>query len=302
MIKILKLNAALFSVFFFVSISKLNAQTQAGNVLQTKSGLTYKVIPGNDGAKPQQGEFAKFQLKYTAGAKDSVLHSSFNTIPDYIPVDTSAQAQYSFMEIIPKMAEGDSAYIVVSVDSLVNKKMIPAYNETFKEGSNIKCQVKLLKVFSSDSAVKEDYQKETELEKNREIKNIEAYMTKTGLKGVKTKSGAYVVLETPGDATLKADSGKVASIKYKGYLFNGSVFDTNMDSTKGHTEPIQVNVGKGEVIKGWDECLPYFGKGGKGKVFVPAMLGYGPQPMGNEIPAYSNLIFDIEIADVTAQP
>jgi FKBP-type peptidyl-prolyl cis-trans isomerase len=47
--------------------------------------------------------------------------------------------------------------------------------------------------------------------------------------------------------------------------------------------------------------LKYFGKGGKGVLYIPAMLAYGPQANG-VIKAYDNLAFDIEIKDVTAAP
>ena len=127
-------------------------------------------------------------------------------------------------------------------------------------------------------------------------------MSQNNLTGIKTIGGAYVVIENAGDTALKADTGKLVSIKYKGYLFNGTVFDTNIDSSKGHTDPIEVTVGQHRVISGWEEGLPYFGKGGKGKLLIPAMLAYGPQQQGPDIPGYSNLIFDIEIIDVkTAQ-
>jgi FKBP-type peptidyl-prolyl cis-trans isomerase len=128
-------------------------------------------------------------------------------------------------------------------------------------------------------------------------------MKKHNLKGIKTKNGAYVVLESPGDASLKADSGKLASVMYRGYLqSNGKVFDTNMDTTKGHTDPIQVPVGSRNSIQGWNDALPYFGKGGKGKILVPAMLAYGPQAQGADIPAFSNLVFDVVITDVQDMP
>ena len=35
---------------------------------------------------------------------------------------------------------------------------------------------------------------------------------------------------------------------------------------------------------------------------IPAMLGYGPQAQGADIPAFSNLIFDIEVTDVKEAP
>ena len=130
----------------------------------------------------------------------------------------------------------------------------------------------------------------------RKINLLKDYLAKNNLKGVKTKNGAYVVIENPGDQSLKADSGKVATLMYKGYLQdNGKVFDTNMDTSKGHTDPIQIQVGSRGSIQGFSECLPYFGKGGKGKILIPAMLGYGRTPQGADIPAYSNLVFDIEV-------
>ena len=90
---------------------------------------------------------------------------------------------------------------------------------------------------------------------------------------------------------------------YKGYLqSNGKVFDTNIDTSKGHTDPIQIPVGSRGAIQGFAEGLPYFGKGGKGKILIPAMLGYGSTPQGADIPAYSNLVFDIEVLNVTDAP
>ena len=45
-------------------------------------------------------------------------------------------------------------------------------------------------------------------------------MASKGLKGTKTTNGAFVIQDNPGDATLKADSGKIAAVKYKGYLMS----------------------------------------------------------------------------------
>ena len=127
-------------------------------------------------------------------------------------------------------------------------------------------------------------------------------MAQKGIKGERTKSGAYVSVEVPGDKTMMADSGKVAYIKYKGYLqSNGEMFETNIDSSKGETAGYPVVVGTHSVIQGWDEGLPYFGNGGKGKILIPAFLAYGPQG-SQAIPPLSNLVFDIEVANVKIAP
>lgn len=260
--KTLFLNSIIATVIFFVSIQKINAQKQSSPaMLKTKSGLTYQIISGKGLEKPTAGNFIKFHLKYIVEPEDSVLHSSFNSIPDYAPVDTGAKVQYSYMEIVPKMKAGDSAFIKISVDTLVKRKMMEDYNPVFQKGGIIKCEMKLLNVFKSDSSVKADYSKEMENVKDQEVKELENYMTQNNLQGIRTLNGVYIIMENPGDTSLKAEPGKTVSIMYKGYLLNGKVFDTNMDSSKGHTDPIAVSIGQHRVIPGWEEALPYFGKG-----------------------------------------
>ncbi|MEP6597435.1 MAG: FKBP-type peptidyl-prolyl cis-trans isomerase [Ginsengibacter sp.] len=277
------------------------------NYEKTPSGLVYKVFPGKGGEKPKAGEFVKFHLRYVIGNNDSILPSSYGKIPGFSPLDTGKHSEYTFMEIIPKLSAGDSAEIVMSIDTLKSRKYIPEYDSIFTKGGTIKCSLKLLEIYKSDSAMMVDYQKESGLEKDREIQAVEKYMAQKNIKGVKTKNGAFAAIEVAGDPLLKADSGKIAVIKYKGYFMkDGKVFDTNMDTTKGHTEPIEVYVGihdgRHDVMQGWNEALPYFSKGSKGKILVPAVLAYGPQGRGPEMPAYSNLVFDIEILDVKNMP
>ena len=283
----------IFIVVLFTSLQHVSAQSR------TPSGLVYRIFPGGGGETAKAGEFVKFNLKYTIGDKDTVLQSTFGKIPEYSAVDTGKNSEFSFMEIIPKLSAGDSAEIMISVDSLKNRNIIADYDLILTKGSILNCRLRLMQIFKLESDVDADYEKEIELEKSREIKDIEIYITQKGIKAAqKTKNGAYVLVENQGDLTLKVDSGKIASIKYKGYFFDGTVFDTNMDSSTGSAEPIEVSVGSGKVMQGWEEALPYFGKGGKGTILIPAMLAYGPQGSAPVIPPYSNLIFDVQILDV----
>jgi len=273
------------------------------NYEKTPSGLAYKIFRGKDTLKPKAGEFARFNVEYVLVDRDSVLQSTYGKIPIYSPIDTGKQTLYSYMEILPLMSQGDSAEISISIDSLKAKGIIPDYNPLLVKGQLIKCKLQLQKIFKNEKDMLANYEASIEQEKNTEVKSLEDYMSKNNLKGIKTKNGAYVILDNPGDPNLKADSGKLATVMYRGYLqSNGKVFDTNMDTTKGHTDPIQVAVGGRGSIQGWNDALPYFGKGGKGKILVPAMLGYGPQAQGSDIPAFSNLIFDVEITDVQDLP
>jgi FKBP-type peptidyl-prolyl cis-trans isomerase len=197
---------------------------------------------------------------------------------------------------------GDSGLVALSIDTLNNRHALE-YNNIFTKGGTLQFQFKVLKSFKTEKDVMSDYQNEVAEENKRETKSVEDYMTKKGFKGEKTKSGAYFVVENAGDQTMKADSGMIAMLKYKGYLqSNGTVFDTNMDSSKGHPDAYPVYVGSRTVIPAWEEALPHFGKGGSGKVFVPAFLGYGPQGNPPAIPPNSNLVFDIQVVDVKVAP
>lgn len=268
---------------------------------KTKSGLLYKISKGKGGEKLKAGDFIKFNIAFTMPDKDTVLNSTYGKIPGFTMVDTSERSKFSFMELLPKCSVGDSITFNMSIDTLKKLGAIPEYNATFTKGGQIHGTVKILGRFKTEADVNADYMKEIDLEKEREIKDLEAYLAKKGVKVQKTKSGAFVEVTAAGDQAAKADSGKQAMVMYKGYLQsdNKKVFDTNMDTTiNPKTDPLPVVVGAGRVIKGWDEGLPYFGKGGKGKIYIPAMLAYGPQGTPG-IPPFSNLVFDVEIRDVT---
>lgn len=268
---------------------------------RSATGLVYKIFPSSSGAKLEAGKIVKMHLAYTIPAKkDSVIQSTFNSFPFYFPFDTTGKNSYDFREVLPKCKVGDSLIIIISVDSLKSKKLIPDYDNNFLvKGGSIKVTVKVLDMFMNDSLAKVDERKLMEAEKAAETKSMEAYIASKGYKTLKTKNGAYVLLEEPGDQTNKADTGMTASIMYRGYLqTDGKVFDTNMDTSKHHTDPYLVNVGSGGVVPGWEDALPYFGKGGKGKIFVPAFLGYGIRGNGPDLPPNANLVFDIHVIDV----
>ena len=103
-----------------------------------------------------------------------------------------------------------------------------------------------------------------------------------------TGSGLYYVVTTQGQGLQPSATSNV-TVKYKGMLTNGSVFD--------ETSNIGLAFNLGGVIKGWQEGIPLFNKGGKGKLLIPSALGYGNQAQP-KIPANSVLIFDVELLDI----
>lgn len=81
----------------------------------------------------------------------------------------------------------------------------------------------------------------------------------------------------------------ITIVKIKGTLRNGKVFQPEAQG------PLEVS----GVIPGFTKALLQMQKGGKYHVEIPAALGYGDKPQGEagEIPANSDLFFDIELVD-----
>ncbi|MCF6184979.1 MAG: FKBP-type peptidyl-prolyl cis-trans isomerase, partial [Bacteroidales bacterium] len=69
------------------------------------------------------------------------------------------------------------------------------------------------------------------------------------------------------------------------------------DSSYDRNEPFEFTLGRGQVIKGWDEGISYMKKGGKATLIMPSSLAYGASGAGS-IPPYTSLIFEVELIDV----
>ena len=117
---------------------------------------------------------------------------------------------------------------------------------------------------------------------------IQEYIADNNLDAVATGSGLYYVIETPGNGVFP-DLSSVVTVAYTGKLTDGIIFDQS--SSVGISFPLT------NVIQGWQEGIPLFSEGGRGKLLIPSALGYGNNAIGS-IPANSVLIFDIELLDV----
>lgn len=92
------------------------------------------------------------------------------------------------------------------------------------------------------------------------------------------------------------ESGGVAVIRYTSWLLNNhslgkKAFDTNVNAEK----PLKVKLGKGKVLKGWEDGLLGCKLKSRRLLVVPPSLGYGSQGLANAVPSNSTLICDISI-------
>ena len=112
---------------------------------------------------------------------------------------------------------------------------------------------------------------------------------------IKTATGLGYVEIVEGTGP-QPETGDSVSVHYTGWLESGKKFDSSHD----RGEPIVFPIGRGRVIKGWDEGVGAMRVGGKRKLIIPADLGYGDRGAGGLIPPGATLIFEVELVAVAA--
>lgn len=127
------------------------------------------------------------------------------------------------------------------------------------------------------------------VKKDEENKFFEENKKKEGVQ--QTESGLQYLIEVPGSEIRPAIQDTV-EVNYTGSLINGKVFDSSYD--RGETAKFCLS----NVIPGWQEGMQLLGEGGKGKFWIPFDLAYGGQDMGPQLPAFSTLVFDVELIKV----
>ncbi|NNE77465.1 MAG: peptidylprolyl isomerase [Pricia sp.] len=108
-----------------------------------------------------------------------------------------------------------------------------------------------------------------------------------------TESGLRYKVIQKGDGP-QAEKGKTVSVHYEGSLLNGHVFD----SSYKRKQPIDFQLGVGQVIPGWDEGIGLMQVGDKAKLVIPSDLAYGSAGAGGVIPPNATLLFDVELMGV----
>ncbi|WKB81571.1 peptidylprolyl isomerase [Cellulophaga lytica] len=121
----------------------------------------------------------------------------------------------------------------------------------------------------------------------------EAQMEKLAAGFDATESGLRYKIIQKGNGA-KAESGKTVSVHYEGSLVSGQVFD----SSYKRNQPIDFQLGVGQVIPGWDEGIALLQIGDKARFVIPSHLAYGSAGAGGVIPPNATLIFDVELMDV----
>lgn len=99
----------------------------------------------------------------------------------------------------------------------------------------------------------------------------------------------------------EARPGMMVAVHYTGWLYTPSAPNARgnkFDSSKDRGQPFEFQLGKGDVIAGWDEGVAGMKVGGTRVLTIPSSMGYGPRGAGADIPPNSGLVFEVELLGV----
>lgn len=91
-------------------------------------------------------------------------------------------------------------------------------------------------------------------------------------------------------------TGQTCVMHYTGWLWTNGAKGKKFDSSLDRGQPFEFPIGRGRVIKGWDEGVASMKVGGKRTLLIPPALGYGAAGVGGGlIPGNSTLLFEVEL-------
>ena len=117
---------------------------------------------------------------------------------------------------------------------------------------------------------------------------------------VQVAQDPLVITDTVVGTGREAGIGNMIKVNYTGWLFKPLAVKQHgrqFDSSVGH-EPLELRLGAGQVIKGWDQGLQGMKVGGKRTLIIPSRLAYGGRGSGDMIAPGADLIFEVELLDV----
>ncbi|MBM3568891.1 MAG: FKBP-type peptidyl-prolyl cis-trans isomerase [Alphaproteobacteria bacterium] len=111
---------------------------------------------------------------------------------------------------------------------------------------------------------------------------------------VTTPSGLRYVDQKIGEGASPR-AGQTAIVHYTGWLYDGEAKGRKFDSSVDRGQPFDFPLGRGQVIRGWDEGVATMRVGGKRTLIIPPALGYGARGAGGVIPPNATLLFEVEL-------
>lgn len=316
-----------FLLVFIFTTSLLISKAQ---FIKLPTGIEYRYVKKGAGSQTAKtGDFMSMIIKSTCSGQvffDSKNYNKGVNGPVNFPIQ-KVTYNGDVMQIIRLLHEGDSVIVRIPQDSFYRVPQAQRKGVSIGEPVMYNIGVYSIKTAAQIKKIQDDYKKSMDafakqqaafkkqqqqqllIQKQQAVldkkqdQEILVYFSKNDIKNtIKLPSGVYVAIESAGTGDL-IKSGFEIAMNYEKFSLSGTKFDSNLDTTYHHVNPMRVVVGAGKLVAGWDEAIKQFKKGSKGKIFIPSKYGFGSNKFGiwpnDTIPANTILKVDVEVLDVT---
>ena len=295
--------------FMFLAIAAVALSSCGGGFKQGPGGMLYNIHEDKSGPTVQTGDFISLNMIVKTEG-DSVLNNTYTTGQPTSTLMPKGQLKGDIVAAIAMLSEGDSATVKCNIDSITPK----GQPKPPIKGKYIVFEIKVEKIIPKGKMTDQAFQAKVgeyfkaigEKNKAAEPAKIKKYIADNKLTVTTTASGLNYQITKPGVGAMPV-TNDTAVVNYTLKTLANKVIETSVkeEAQKAKTfnpmvqyKPIRIAVGVRSVIPGWDEGLQLMGKGAKATFVIPSSLAYGQQGMGQQVPPYTPLVFDIELVDV----
>jgi cyclophilin family peptidyl-prolyl cis-trans isomerase len=214
--------------------------------------------------------------------------------------------------------EGMNVVNLIEQNDNINKVIIIRKGEAAKKFNAVKTFYDYFSVESKnqkkklalDAQSKKNYDTKYKDVRDNKVKYFKALKSKA----TKTTTGLkYVITKKAGGK--KPSRGTTIYIHYAGFMEDGQLFDTSLESqaktfgkfdphrgAQNGYQPIPFQAGRRDgMIPGFIEGLDKLSIGDKAILFIPSHLAYGAGGAGDVIPPFTNIVFEVELLESMPQ-
>lgn len=255
------------------------------NVTPESSGVYIIPLEKGKGRCPLKGE--KVELDFSATLLNGQpVGSTFDSPDKFSFVLGEGYTIPGWEEIVPKMHLGERVKAIIPFDMAYGEHSvgeIPAY-------ANLVYDIKLLKITTA-AELQAEAEKAMKALREESERAFFDYLKANNITDY-TASGLFFAKSEVTEGA-QPQKGQTARIKFEASYLDG----TPLGDSEQLGGQYDLVYGEGKVLKGLEEGVGLMRVGEKARFVLPYTLAYGANPYGN-IPAYSNLVFDVELLDV----
>ena len=190
-------------------------------------------------------------------------------------------------------------------DVVINELNIIKKGSKYKKYDGAKAYEETLKNIETSKIEEAKRLEEVKMNKAKEIEALKKEATTYD-------SGLSMVITTEGEGP-KPNTGDAVTVNYAGYLEDGTLFDSNIEKISrtynifnanrkkkdGYTPMPTLYSPDAGLIQGFKDAMQMMKVGDKATVFIPSHLAYGERGAGQAIKPNTDLVFELELVEIT---